>query len=64
MADKGLEPVGTPELARYNPPITPPFFRRNEVLIRYQWNKPEDPTSGLFKARGLGVKSASSTGCQ
>ena len=36
MADKGLEPIGTPELARYNPPITPPFFRRNEVLIRYR----------------------------
>ncbi len=36
MEQKGLKPVGTPELARYNPPITPPFFRRNEVLIRYQ----------------------------
>ena len=36
MTNKGLEPIGTPELARYNPPITPPFFRRNEVLIRYR----------------------------
>jgi effector-binding domain-containing protein len=36
MSEKGLEPIGTPELARYNPPITPPFFRRNEVLIRYR----------------------------
>ena len=36
MTEKGLEPIGTPELARYNPPITPPFFRRNEVLIRYR----------------------------
>ncbi len=33
---KGLNPVGQPELARYNPPITPPFFRRNEVMVRYQ----------------------------
>jgi effector-binding domain-containing protein len=36
MTEKGLEPIGTPELARYNPPITPPFFRRNEVLIQYR----------------------------
>ena len=26
-------PVGTFRLARYNPPITPPLFRRNEILI-------------------------------
>ena len=35
MKEKGLTPKGQPELARYNPPITPPFFRRNEVMISY-----------------------------
>ena len=35
MADKGLHPSGQPELARYNPPITPPFLRRNEVMVAY-----------------------------
>lgn len=38
MQQMNLTPIGTPELARYNPPITPPFFRRNEVMVRY---KPE-----------------------
>ena len=36
MRSEVLEPIGTPELARYNAPITPPFFRRNEVMIKYQ----------------------------
>lgn len=36
MKSEGLEPIGTPELARYNAPITPPFFRRNEVMVQYQ----------------------------
>lgn len=35
LASKGLQPIGEPELARYNPPWTLPFMRRNEVLIRY-----------------------------
>jgi effector-binding domain-containing protein len=35
MQENGLQPKGQPELARYNPPITPPFFRRNEVMIAY-----------------------------
>lgn len=30
---QGLVPVGEPELARYDPPFTPPFLRRNEILI-------------------------------
>ncbi|MBX7255336.1 MAG: heme-binding protein [Candidatus Hydrogenedentes bacterium] len=29
----GLEVVGEPILAQYNPPWTPPFMRRNEVLV-------------------------------
>lgn len=29
---KNLEPVGKPQLARYNPPWTLPFLRRNEIL--------------------------------
>jgi len=35
MEQNGIEPKGQPELARYNAPITPPFFRRNEVMISY-----------------------------
>lgn len=29
---KNLRAVATPQLARYNPPWTPPFLRRNEIL--------------------------------
>ena len=34
LEKKGIEPVGNPELARYNPPWTPPFLRRNEIVVR------------------------------
>lgn len=30
----GLEPVGEPVVAQYNPPWTPPPFRTNEVMVR------------------------------
>ena len=30
----GLKPVGEISSAIYNPPLTPPLFRRNEVLVR------------------------------
>jgi hypothetical protein len=30
---EGLEPAGTPQLARYDTPWTLPFLRRNEVLV-------------------------------
>lgn len=33
IAERDLEAVGDPILARYNPPFMPPFLRRNEVLI-------------------------------
>ncbi len=33
MRERGLEPAGAPEIARYDPPWTPPFLRRNEVLV-------------------------------
>ncbi len=35
LADKNIKPVGEPELARYDPPWTLPFMRRNEVMIQY-----------------------------
>lgn len=34
VSAKGLHPEGTPMFAYYNPPWTPGFMRRNEVLIR------------------------------
>ena len=33
---KNLRPVGEPQFARYNPPWTLPFMRRNEVMIQVQ----------------------------
>lgn len=33
LKSKNIKPIGTPELARYNPPWTLPFLRRNEVLV-------------------------------
>ena len=33
LAREGLTPVGEPRFARYNPPFTPWFLRRNEVLV-------------------------------
>lgn len=35
MDGKGIAPTGEPELARYNPPWTLPFLRRNEVMVPY-----------------------------
>ncbi len=35
-ADHGYEVVGSPVWARYNPPFTPWFMRRNEVLLPVQ----------------------------
>ena len=35
LESRGLSPISEPELARYNPPWTIPFLRRNEILIRY-----------------------------
>ena len=36
LSAKGLSARGKPELARYNPPWTLPFLRRNEIIVEYQ----------------------------
>lgn len=33
---RGLEPSAPPQLARYNPPWSIPFMRRNEILVPYR----------------------------
>ncbi len=33
VASNKLKPIGVAQLARYNPPLTPPPFRRNEILL-------------------------------
>jgi hypothetical protein len=35
LKSKEITPIGEPELARYNPPWTLPFLRRNEVMVAY-----------------------------
>jgi hypothetical protein len=35
LDSRGITPIGKPELARYNPPWTLPFLRRNEVMVAY-----------------------------
>jgi hypothetical protein len=40
LKEKGITIVGTPELARYNPPFIPGLFKRNEVLLEV--NHPEN----------------------
>ena len=35
LRSKEITPIGEPELARYNPPWTLPFLRRNEVMVAY-----------------------------
>jgi hypothetical protein len=36
LRNAGLEPVGEPTWARYNPPFTPWFMRRNEILTEFR----------------------------
>ena len=36
IKSKNLKSMGEPQFARYNPPWTLPFMRRNEVMIRVQ----------------------------
>lgn len=36
MQANGLTPIGSPSVARYDPPWRLPFMRRNEIMIAYQ----------------------------
>jgi len=33
LAQRDIVPVGVPSLNQYNPPWTPPFLRRNEIMV-------------------------------
>jgi len=41
MKMRGLEALSGPQFAYYDPPWTPPFLRRNEVLVRISANAKE-----------------------
>ncbi|MDF1843435.1 MAG: heme-binding protein [Rubripirellula sp.] len=45
MKERGLKGEATAEAAGYDPPFTPGFMRRNEVLIRIQDETPTTTTS-------------------
>ena len=36
MKTRNLEPAAAPQFARYNPPWSIPFLRRNEILVQYR----------------------------
>jgi hypothetical protein len=36
LEHKNIQPTGKPEIARYNPPWTLPFLRRNEIMLAYE----------------------------
>ena len=33
LKEDGIQPLGDPTLNQYNPPWTPPFMRRNEIIV-------------------------------
>ena len=33
LSEQGIQPLGEPTLNQYNPPWTPPFMRRNEIIV-------------------------------
>ena len=33
LKEQGIQPLGDPTLNQYNPPWTPPFMRRNEIIV-------------------------------
>ena len=49
LAQRGLEAVGEPVFARYNPPFLPWFLRRNEVLIPLDTQYPPPGTDTEYR---------------
>ena len=45
VADAGFSAIGITEAAVYNPPITPPFLRRNEIMFEVSGYPGEDQNS-------------------
>jgi len=42
LARHGIDTVGDPSLNQYNPPWTPPFLRRNEIMIEVRLPQADD----------------------
>ena len=36
LQEHGIEVMGVTESAAYNPPFTPPFMRRNEIMVKVE----------------------------
>ncbi|MCH8500556.1 MAG: heme-binding protein [Aliidiomarina sp.] len=49
MQDQGLTPLGSPEVARYDPPWRLPFLRRNEIMIAYLDDQHDDEVAVVVK---------------
>jgi len=64
ILERGLEPVGDPVFARYNPPFTLWFLRRNEVLIPVvSGGNVDEPTGTYLRCFPEEITGISRTAC-